>query len=284
MTFVSLTVNFMPLPNAGAAGDQHGSEPSEVTVESNWLDMVRTETERLTKRFAPTDIDPDAPAPDPAMLAKAMGIHVFTRRDISGAYRTSRDGCHLILLPPFDRPQRRAYAIAHELGEIHLPTVPDFLPPEAGESLGPEMLIDRAVYQDRVHQAAVWFAMFLLVPECAALADFDPHASELAMLKGRFPHASHEVLAVRVAQRTDSRVTVTDNGRLTRRSNFGAWMAFGAHWHPTERCVHDRVATSGQTCRLADRGVQVAGFPFFEPEVRRIILISHFDEAYQEEE
>lgn len=253
-------------------------------MESNWLDVIRTEAERLTSRFAQADLDHDAPAPDPAMLAKAMGIHVFTKKDISGAYRTSRDGTHVILLPPFDRPQRRAYAIAHELGEIHLPTVPDFLPPEAERHLGHEMMIDRAAYQNRVHQAAVWFAMFLLVPECETLADFDPHASELAMLKGRFPHASHEVLAVRVAQRTDGRVTVTDNGRLSRRSNFAAWTAFGTHWHPTEHRVHDKVAASAQTCRLADRGIQTAGFPFFETDVRRIILISHFDEAYQEEE
>jgi hypothetical protein len=247
-------------------------------VESERLETIRHEAERLVRRHCG-----ERRVVDPAVLAEAMGVRVLTRPDLSHAHRTHRGGMHLILLPPYPRAERRAYAIAHELGEIHLPTARGFHPPEAGESLGPEVQIERAHHQDHVHRASVWFALYLLAPECEAMRSFDPHADELAALKAELPFASHEVLAVRVAQRTDGRVTVTDNGRLTRRTGFGAWTAFGTQWHPAERRVHDAVTASGQTCRLADLGIETAGFAIFEPEVRRVILISHFDEAFQEE-
>jgi hypothetical protein len=219
--------------------------------------------------------------PDPARIARACGVTILRRPDVTGALRTSRRGRHLILLPDISRPERRAYAIAHELGEIFLPSVEGFAPPEHGPQLGPEVHFERAAYQQQVHEAAVWFAIFLLTPTCGELAAFDPHAHELASLKGVFPLASFEVIALRVAQRSEGRVTITDNGRLTRRTGFGAWAAVPGQWHPAERRVHEGVLSSGQTCRLDDQGLRVAGFAVFEPEVRRIILISHFDEAYQ---
>jgi hypothetical protein len=247
----------------------------------DWLDVVQGEARRLARRHGGAGAG--AARPDPARIARAMDVGVIQRPDVAGAYRTCRKGKHLIIHPPYDRPERRAYVIAHELGEIHLLTVEGFRPSEDGPDMGPEVQFERGMHQQQVHEAAVWFAMFLLVPECDELAAFDPHVHELADLKAAFPLASHEVLAVRIAQRTEGRVTITDNGQLTRRTAFGPWSAFRSDWHPTERRVHEAVAADGRTSRLTADGLRVAGFPIFEPAVRRIILLSHFDEAYQEE-
>jgi hypothetical protein len=252
-------------------------------VDSEPLEQIRRESEWVARVYGG---QPDArrgAGADPAAIARAMGVSLAQRSDATSAYRMTRGGRHVIVLPPIERPERKAFTIAHEIGEIHLPTSKGFAPPEREEPLGPEFHVDRAVYQGRVHEAAVWFAMFLLVPECDALVGFDPHLHELAGLKPEFPLASHEVLALRVAMRSDGRVTITDNGRQTRRTGFGPWSGGGADWHPTERRVHEAVAQTGQTCRLTDQGLRVAGFAVFEPAVRRIILLSHLDEVFQDE-
>src|SRR6185436_10433959 len=113
---------------------------------------------------------------------------------------------------PDDRPERRQWAVAHELGE------------SMAHELFADAGIDAAEMDPETReQAANLVASRLLLPTVWFLDDAHRFVGDLSVLKHRYETASHELIAFRLLDLPQPTViTVFDQGRQTRRRGNGA--------------------------------------------------------------
>lgn len=207
------------------------------------------------------------PPVDPVRLAQALGLVVVLdgQQGVRGRYvrlrgprgRMSRP---TVLLRPDPRPERRHWALAHEIGEHVAHRVFQYLGidlrlavPQAREFVANQMA-------GRLLLPTVWF-------EADALAT----QWDLLALKARYATASHELIARRMLEfPSPAIITIFDQGAVTfRKSNvpgrvppcsadeIGCWQEVHREHRPAE-------AILGST--------RVRGWPVHEPGWKREIL------------
>lgn len=165
----------------------------------------------------------------------------------------------LILLRPDPRPERRQWAVAHEIGEHVSHRVFEHLGIEAGEAAGArETVANRLASRLLLPQA--WFA--------AAAAET---GGCLLALKKRFSTASHELIARRLLDLPRPLVmAVFDQGKLQwRRSNLPGRLPA---WSGEEQAAWQRCHESGQPQQHQSERWEVTAWPIHEPDWRREIV------------
>jgi predicted transcriptional regulator len=202
--------------------------------------------------------DVTQPPVQPRSLAKKLGI-VYTEAQLEGRRGQSfrSRGRQYVEIHQSDRPERKSFALAHEIMEIELKKVMD----NPGEC----------------HRWANLGASFLLMPtrwfreECL-MTDFD-----IARLKSTFSSASWEVVSLRTLNFSESIVTIVDNGRISRRKSSYPYHVPRKLSEEEQNVLQKVLQTAGPE-RLHFPACAVAGYPVFEGEHRRVILRTTFDE------
>jgi hypothetical protein len=198
------------------------------------------------------------PPVQPARIARAMRINVLDRelplrRGQSYLYR----GMKFVDLARAGRPERRNFALAHEIMELELAgVVPD---------------------KEQKHTIALRGAAALLCPAVFFREACTNGSFDLFQLKAVFSTASHEVIALRSLDFAEAIVSVFDNGRLVNRQTS---YPFGVQpVAQEEQALVDRVMRSGQVEAHAWEGASATAYPVFEAQFRRIILRTSLDQA-----
>ena len=213
-----------------------------------------------------------APPVDAFLLASQLGMVVA--RDAAGATTRARfarlggfspQGQGTIMLADDPRPERRQWAVAHEIGETQACRVFDLLGVDPREA----PVAAREVVANRL-------AGSLLIPRDWLLQDGIAVDWDLFALKRRYATASHELIARRMLEMPQAVIiTMADQGRIQWRcSNWFmksppltiaercAWQAAHSHSMPV-RC---------EMCELPDELDDVRAWPIHEPEWRREII------------
>ncbi len=224
----------------------------------------------------------EAPPVDAFAVAERLGIAVVEGRDTAPrAQRVAiggRTACETILLAEESRPERRQWAVAHELGEVFAERVFDLLGAAATEE---------------ADHAREWVANrlagSLLLPPEWFVPDGRRWDWDLARLKRRYATASHELIARQMLLAgPPSVVTVFDEGRITwRRGSGGAGSGWGRPprlANAEERCWR-RCHASAEPVEIAALGLpagvtSVRCWPVHEPGFEREILITLLGEAW----
>lgn len=144
-------------------------------------------------REALTRAQIDAPV-DPWQLAERLG---FVVRDAAHGLPTCLSGS-TILLETGQRPERRAFGVAHEIGHALL----------------------RASRIANTERGANSVGSALLLPRIDFLRDLRQVGWNLAALRERHPHASHEALGRRITMLRDAVLWVLDRDREGRRHRY----------------------------------------------------------------
>lgn len=204
-----------------------------------------------------------APPVDALVLAAKLGLIVA----VDGR-QTSRARCvrvaavpaqPLILLRPDPRPERRQWAVAHEIGEHVSHCVFERLGIDAAEAAGAREAV------------ANRFASRLLLPHDWFAAAAAETGGCLLALKECFPTASHELIARRLLDLSDPLVVaVFDHGKLQwRRSNLPGRLPA---WSAEEQAVWRRCHETGQPQERQNERWEVRAWPVHEPNWRREIV------------
>ncbi|HEX4146361.1 MAG TPA: ImmA/IrrE family metallo-endopeptidase [Pirellulales bacterium] len=214
------------------------------------------------------------PPVDALEVARRLGLEIaYDSRQPSRARIVSLSGFSdgqphdSILLRPDPRPERRQWAVAHEVGEHSACQVFTSLgvdPAEAPESARETVANHLA---GRLLLPTDWFG-----PDALA-CDWD-----LLRLKQRYATASHELIARRMLDFEPwIVVTIFDNGRLTfRRSNR---YRRRPDLSDDERRCWRLITEDGQARSIAGPSCRTSGWPIYEPDWRREILRTCYDEA-----
>jgi len=218
------------------------------------------------------------PPVDALEVARRLGLEVaYDSRQPSRARIVSLRGfgdagAHdSILLRPDPRPERLQWAVAHEVGEHTAAQVFAALgvdPVEAPQSARETVANHLA---GRLLLPTDWFG-----PDAVACQ------WDLPRLKQRYATASHELVARRMLDFEPwIVVTIFDNGRLTfRRSNrYRRRPALSAD----ERQCWRLISETGQAHSIEGPACRICGWPIYEPDWRREILRTWYDEAALED-
>jgi hypothetical protein len=231
---------------------------------SEILDQVAAETLALAQI--------KEPPVDCLRLAVTLGIQLAWDDRQSGRARFVRlntlatDSADSILLKPDPRPERRHWAVAHEVGEQQAHRVfamlgvdPRMAPPAAREAVANYLA-------NRILLPTPWFN------QRAIASDWD-----LMALKQSFSTASHELLARRMLDFDGSVIiSIWDQGKPGfRRSNLAGRLP-GAS--AAERACQATVHTSGQPDFQQHTGWRIQGWPIHESDWKREILRVELDE------
>lgn len=217
------------------------------------------------------------PPVDVFAVAARLGIAVATDDHQQGRARYVRLG-HArplqpratVLLAPEPRPERRHWALAHEIGE--------HVAHRAFARLG---IDPREVAPRAREQVANSLAGRLLVPGGWLAADGADCDWDLLELKARYGTASHELLARRMLEcRPPVIISIFDQGRLGfRRSNVpGRVPPLG----PAEAECWQTVHRLGVSQRASEGTRTISGWPVHEPQWKREILRSEVEEYFDE--
>ena len=205
------------------------------------------------------------PPVDALEVADALGIVVARDDRQSGRARIVRltvanQGQTSILLRNDPRPERRQWAVAHEIGEAFASEVFDRL------DLDP---VDLPL--DAREQIANLIAARLLLPSRWVRRVVARRGWNLAKLKRVFHTASHELLARRMLDfEPPVIVTIFDEGRVTfRRSNVLDRLP---PLSTLERRCQERVYRTGKPTRDAESALFASGWPVHEPGWKREIV------------
>ncbi len=215
----------------------------------------------------------DRPPVDAFAVAGALGITVALDDRQLGRARYVRLSSYptvhpraTILLRPEPRPERKQWAVAHEIGEHVAHRVFQALQvdPREAAANAREAVANRLA--GRILVPAQWFA-----------ADASGGGWELPELKARYATASHELIARRMLEcRPPVIITIFDHGRVTfRRSNLPGRPpplspAEAACW----RSVHHR----SQAEQTHDGLRTIQGWPVHEEGWKREILRTEVEE------
>jgi Zn-dependent peptidase ImmA (M78 family) len=214
------------------------------------------------------------PPVDAFELAARLGLHVATdshqasrARYVRARSSADRPPLPTILLRPEPRPERRHWAVAHEIGE-HLAA-------RVFARLGVDA---RTVSAGSREWAANALASRLLLPG----RWFERRARrcgwDLFELKRAFSTASHELVARRMLDFDPPVIiSVFDQGRLQSRWTNAAWRVPPPS--PGELECFTRVHSSGQPMCLRRGGLVLQGWPIHEEGWKREILRLEIDDA-----
>jgi Zn-dependent peptidase ImmA (M78 family) len=213
----------------------------------------------------------DGPPVDAFRVAEALGIDVAWDDRQAGRARlvALHEGEHAartsILLRRDPRDERRHWAVAHEIGEAaahrvfaRLSVDPRVAPPAAREDVANRL------------------AGRLLLPTAWLRAAGIGSGWDIAAIKRRSVHASHELVARRILEMdVPVIVTVFDQNRISwRRSNVSGR---APRLSPTERRCQSIVHDSGQPATCDAAGQVVQGWAVHEDDWRREILRMEVD-------
>lgn len=201
------------------------------------------------------------PPIDAIQLARRLGIEVvLDARQQPRGRQTRIAGRTSIFIRPDDRPERRQWAVAHELGES--------IAHELFHTTGLELLEIEPRLRERAANLA---AGRLLLPADWFPPDAVRFDGDLPSLKSRYETASHELIAFRLLDLPQPAVvTVFDQGRQTRRQGNGRSGA-----PPLDRLEQEcwlAVHRFHRPHELTESGRRVRGWPIHEPQWRREIL------------
>lgn len=206
------------------------------------------------------------PPVDAILLARRLGMAVIVDASQQPRGRQTRiAGRPSIFIRPDDRPERRQWSVAHELGET---LVHKLFGEESGElsAMDPRM---------REH-AANLAASRILLPSEWFREDAARFSGDLFELKRRYESASHELIAFRLLDLPQPVViTVFDQGKQTRRRGNTP-----ARVPPLDRLEQEcwlTVRRFHRTHEIAQDGRRVQGWPIHEPGWQREILQTSYD-------
>lgn len=218
----------------------------------------------------------ERPPVDAFRLARALGITVALDDRQLGRARYVRLGGHraarpqaTILLRPEPRPERKQWAVAHEIGEHAAAGAFRALGVDPREALPNSREVVAGQLAGRILLPAPWFA-----------ADAADCGWDLLELKARYATASHELIARRMLEcRPPVIITIFDHGRLSfRRGNFP-----GRAPPPSEaemQCWHV-VHEGNQPEQASDGPRTIQAWPVHEEGWKREILRTEVDELGQ---
>jgi Zn-dependent peptidase ImmA (M78 family) len=240
--------------------------PAELTRDdlADALDTVSEETLRET--------GVDRPPVDAFAVAARLGIAVAKDDGQSGRarYVRLRDWGRALPKPAIflrndPRPERRQWAVAHEIGEHRAHLVFARLGVDPHET---------AVARESV---ANWLAARLLLPRSWFFDDALQCEWDLAQLKRRYVTASHELIARRMLDaQLPVVISVFDHGRLTfRRGNLPGACPPLCH---LERDCRRAAHCSGEPSVAMQPGITVQAWPVHEPDWHREIMRMEVDE------
>lgn len=194
----------------------------------------------------------DRPPVEPKTIADTIGL-VYHETKLGGrrgqSYR--RNGRQHVEIDPRDRPERKNFALAHEIMELELKKALD----DPKES----------------HRWANLGASFLLTPTAWFRDQCLRTSFDLAKLKKVFSTASWEVIALRTLNFSQSIITVVDDGRVTRRKSSYPFYVSKKLSDEEKQVVQDVLQTK-KVQRHHFPTCDVTGYPVFEKEHKRIIL------------
>jgi hypothetical protein len=213
------------------------------------------------------DADVVAPPVDAIALAGRLAMTIAIDDRQQGRARIARlrggrghGGVGTILLKPDPRPERRQWAVAHEIGEQYSYRVFQSLGVDPAEAPANSREQVASAMAGRILLPSLWFG------DDGAAAQWD-----LLALKQRYATASHELIARRMLEfEPPIIITVFDNGRITSRTT-------NAGRRPAP------LSTLEQDCQREAHGSQIPQFdedlhrrvqawPVHEPDWKREIL------------
>ncbi len=212
------------------------------------------------------------PPVDVFVLAERLGITIAPDNRQQGRARyvrlrnwTGHGPQPIILLRNDARPERKHWAVAHEIGE------------HAAHRVFQRLSIDVACAPAAREKTANDLAARVLLPGVWFFADARACRWNLPRLKHRYRTASHELIARRMLDAEPPIViSVFDHGILTfRRGNRAGNLPplTGA-----ERSCQNRTHRTGAACSAAEVGCTIDAWPVHEPGWRREILRMEVDE------
>lgn len=198
------------------------------------------------------------PPVEPRKIADALGL-VYDETELEGrrgqSYR--RYGRQHVEIHHKDRPERKNFALAHEIMELELKKALD----DPRES----------------HRWANLGASFLLMPTPWFRDQCLRTGFDLAKLKKAFSAASWEVIALRTLNFSESIITIVDDDRVTRRkSSYPFYVS--KKLSNREREVVLEVLQTKKAQKQHFPSCDVTAYPVFEKEHKRIILRTILDE------
>jgi hypothetical protein len=203
----------------------------------------------------------EEPPVDALDVANRLGIVVARNEALSTRAKFVRLPQNTIVVGRNERPERRQWAIAHEIGES--------VAHQVFQSLGVSAQDLTPPWREQI---ANELAVCLLLPYRWFSADGRALDWDLLRLKQRYSTASHELIARRMlAMRPPVAVTLCDHGRITwRRCN--ATLAVPPLSGPERRAWRHSHST-GRSCAL---GGAVRCWPIHEPRWRREVIRTEF--------
>lgn len=235
----------------------------------------------------------DQPPVDAFRLAQRLGISVTQNDQLPHRAQRVRfslespRATQAIVIGPEDRPERRHWAVAHEVGEAIAQRVFD--------TLGADPCDASPGSREQVANA---LAGRLLAPSRWLLGLFRDSQGDLAQLKQCFSTASHELIVRRLLEshRDPLIVTVFDHGRLTwRRWNLGG---LAPPLNPRELVAWESAHKTGESAWETLDSAQAESFsseeqaatawvrawPVHEPGWKREVLLTQLREGAMETE
>ncbi len=207
------------------------------------------------------------PPIDAVALARELGFALAwddgqsSRARLVRVAGRSTGGKLSILLKHDPRPERRQWAVAHEIGE--------YLSPRVSDALGLDPQTARIGDREKI---ANLLASRLLLPSDWFAADAVSSNWDLLDLKRRYATASHELIARRMLDfATPVVISIIDQGRLEfRRGNVPGRIP---SLTPLERDCWNRIHASAKPIGPEQAGsLTIRGWPIHEPHWHREIL------------
>jgi len=200
----------------------------------------------------------DHPPVHPKNIADKLGL-VYSEAELRGRRGQSfrRRGYQHVEVHRRDRPERKNFALAHEIMELQLKKVLDD--------------------PTQCHRRASLGASFLLMPAPWFREECLRSRFDIAELKKVFSTASWEAVALRTLNFSEAIITILDDGRVTRRKSSYPYYV-PRKLSQEEREVAEQVVRTGTSRKQPFPSCEVAGYPVFEDERRRVILRTTFDE------
>lgn len=224
------------------------------------FDQGKDYIEGMVKKIL-MECDITTPPVDVKAVAKKKGL-VLTESMLEG--RRGQNfifrGKKFIEIDIRDRKVRQNFTIAHEILEVDLG----------------EIVADPT----ERHKLATLWSPFLLMPSNWFQETCIEHNFDILKVKKAFDNVSHEAVALHMLHFAPAIITVFDNDRVTnRRSSYS--FNVSRKLMSLEQGVIDQVLSSGEKFQTERDGVEVAAFPVFEEEFKRVIMRTQLDEFAQ---
>ena len=200
----------------------------------------------------------DRPPVNPRKIADHLGL-VYSESELSGRRGQSfrRGGRQHVEVQRKDRPERKNFALAHEIMELELKKVLDD--------------------PSQCHRRANLGASFLLMPSPWFREECLTTGFDLAELKKVFSTASWEAIALRTLNFSEAVITILDDEHVTRRKSSYPYHV-GRTLSRDEQEVAREVLRERKPQKRYFSSCEVAGYPVFEEGHARVILRTTFDQ------